>query len=117
MGRYARTGAPVTDKSATLVQAGTDNDLTDPRILDLGKPCRPCWVTNHNTNAALRVKVNSQTNFDDTSEDDGVGHISVPAGQSVEVSAGGIIEVQSLSFATQNVADDLDQVGVAAWPL
>ena len=130
MGRGSlRAGAPVT---GTTVNDGTDNDLTDPRIIIFDPPVRPCMIRNHNTNERCLIKVNVEppdstgavtNDFDNDSDDDGSGHMvaevsSVAStGQSpgTDASMGGQISVHSISLATTHASDDLDSISVVGW--
>lgn len=127
MGRGSvRAGAPV---EGTTEANGTDNSLTDPRIIIFDPPVRPCIVTNHNTNERCLIKVNAETNgtvsndFDNDSDDDGSGHMVGPltivgaAAQNpgVDVSLDGQVAVHSVSLATTHANDDLDNISVVGW--
>jgi hypothetical protein len=117
------------------VAAGTDNDLTDPRIITFDKPTRPVIVTNHCTNSELLVKVNVEVNgtvSETFTQANGLGHFVIPPKETkfvadggteapdggtrhVDVSLGGQIAVHSVSFCTTHVSDDLDDVSVVGW--
>lgn len=129
MGRI-RVGAPT---EGTTVRDGADNSLTDPRIIIFDPPVRPCIVLNHNTTERCLIKVNAEppdstgtvtNDFDNDSDDDGSGHMVGPltivgaAAQNpgVDVSMGGLISVHSVSLATTNAGDDLDNISVVGWP-
>ena len=126
-----RAGTPT---EGTQVAAGSDNSLTDPRIILFDPPCRPCIVTNHGATDEILVKVNTELNgtvsndFDNDGDDDGLGHFVIPprvtladaskdppeGGECyVDVSMGGLITVHSVSIAT--VGGDLDDVSVVGW--
>lgn len=128
MGRV-RVGAPVT---GTVVNDGTDNSLTDPRIIIFDPPVRPCVILNHNTNERCLIKVNVEppnstgavtNDFDDDSDDDGAGHMAsprtlvtgaaIPPG--VDASVGGHLSVHSISLVTTHANDDLDKISVVGW--
>ncbi len=118
MGRI-RVGAPVT---GTQVAAGTDNSLTDPRIILFSKPVRPCIVANGTGNGNnIRIKVNTETDgtvsndFDNDADDDGPGHITIIDGETADASIGGNLAVHSISVVTLAGADDLDLVTVVGW--
>lgn len=53
--------------------------------------------------------------FDGDSDDDGVGHIAIPKGESQDVSMGGMVKIQSVSFVTLHASDDLDTVSIVGW--
>lgn len=132
MGRGGvRAGAPT---SGTTVNDGTDNDLTDPRIIVFDPPVRPCIVLNHNTNERCLIKVNVEppnsdgtvtNDFDNDDDDDGLGHMaayrtstSLPADADhpgTDVSVGGQIAVHSVSLVTTTASDDLDKISVIGW--
>lgn len=131
MGRGSlRAGAPST---GTEVASGTDNDLTDPRIIIFAAPVRPCIVTNHCTNQELLVKINTELNgtvSETFSQANGLGHFVIPpkstkadaskdhpeGGENwVDVSLGGQVSIHSVAFATTNAGDDLDDVSVVGW--
>lgn len=120
MGRGSvRTGAPIT---GTQAAAGTDNSLTDPRIILFDPPVRPCIVANGTGNGNnIRVKVNTELNgtvtndFDNDADDDGPGHIAVIDGETADASIGSGISVHSVSIVTLDGADDLDLVTVVGW--
>lgn len=109
-----RTGA-ATEPAVT--NAGTDNSLTDPRVVEFNQYARPCIVTNHCVNAAIKVKVNApaSNDFDNDSDDDGAGYFIIAAGAHQDVSQEGRVAVKSVSFITQNASDDLDDVSVVGW--
>lgn len=126
MGRI-RAGAPVT---GTVVNAGSDNDLTDPRIIVFDPPVRPCLVKNHNTNERVLIKINVEppdsdgTVTEDFQAANGAGHMDVPPTTvantdrgTVDASLNGLITVHSISIATTNAGDDLDSVSVVGWPM
>ncbi len=128
-----RTGAPST---GTQAADGTDNDLTDPRIILFDPPVRPCIVTHHGVNEELLVKINTELNgtvSETFSQANGLGHFVLPPKNTdfladasdgpptgsenhVDVSLGGQIAVHSVSFATTSGSDDLDDVSVVGWP-
>lgn len=125
-----RSGAPVTGVQAA---AGTDNDLTDPRIITFTRPVSPCIVTNHCQNGEILVKVNVELNgtvSETFTTANGLGHFVVPpkitladaakdppeGGECyVDVSCGGQLAVHSVSFCTTDAGDDLDDVSVVGW--
>ncbi len=124
-----RVGPP---SVGTVVNNGTDNSLTDPRIIIFDPPVKPCVVLNHNTNERCLIKVNVEppgstgtvtNDFDNDSDDDGSGHMTAAAttvgntdqSQGCDVSMGGQISVHSISIATTHGSDDLDNVSVAGW--
>lgn len=128
-----RTGAPVT---GTVVATGTDNSTTAPRIILFSKPVSPCIITHHGANSELLVKINVEldgtvsNDFDNDSDDDGIGHIVIPpkvtfadaskgppeGGECyVDLSMGGQLAIHSVSFATTHASDDLDDVSVVGW--
>lgn len=118
MGRI-RVGAPV---PGTQEAAGSDDSLTDPRIIIFSNPVRPCIVANGTGNGNnIRVKVNTELNgtvsndFDNDSDDDGPGHISIIDGETADVSLGNNVSVHSVSIVTLDAADDLDLVTVVGW--
>ncbi len=129
MGRgNVRTGAPI---EGTVVNDGTDNSLTDPRIIIFDPPVRPCLVCNHNTNERALVKINVEprtsdgtvtNDFDNDADDDGSGHMTAPrtlvtaeSGVEVDVSLEGSIAIHSVSLATTHGSDDLDSISVVGW--
>jgi hypothetical protein len=107
----ARSPRSVVEIPST-VQAGTDNDLDDPRILRFkDKDARPCLVTNLTGGGRhIRVKVNTDTDFDPEA-----GFFTIPDQRTLDVSVGGLIAVNRVSFVTLNAADDLDDVKVYGW--
>ena len=118
MGRV-RTGDSV---QGTTVADGTDNDLTDPQIILFDTYVRPCLVMNGTGNGNnIKVKMNTELNgtvsndFDNDSDDDGPGHITIADGESADVSLGGQLCVHSVSFVTLDGGDDLDNVTVVGW--
>jgi hypothetical protein len=60
---------------------------------------------------AIRVKINS----DDTNFTTDLGYFSINDGFAVDVSLGGLVNVQSVSFITIAGGDDLDNVSVVGW--
>jgi hypothetical protein len=120
MGRgTVKAGLPV---QGTQAADGTDNSLTDPRIIIFGTPVRPCIVMNGTGNGNdIRVKVNAETNgtvsndFDNDADDDGPGHFTLADGETIDVSIGSGLSVLSVSFVTLDGADDLDKVAVVGW--
>ena len=114
-----RAGAPVT---GTTAANGTDNSLTDPRIILFDPGLRPCIVANGTGNGNnIRVKCNTELtgtvsdDFDNDSDDTGPGFFSVSDGETIDVSIGGRIAVHSVSFVTLAGGDDLDDVSVVGW--
>lgn len=110
-----RSGDPI---APTVTAAGSDDDLTDPRILTFSEPVRPCLVSNHCTNTFIVVKVNKTTTNDfdhDGADDDGLGYLTVAAGETVDVSQGGRISVTSVSLASKNAGDAVADVSVVGW--
>jgi hypothetical protein len=115
----ARVGASV---QGTEAASGTDNSLTDPRIVLFAQPVRPCIVANGTGNGnAIRIKVNAELNgtvsndFDNDADDDGPGHITILDGETADASIGGCLSVHSVSIVTLDAADDLDLVTVVGW--
>ncbi len=111
-----RTGPAV--EPQTVENAGTDNDLTDPRVLVFDTYARPCIVTNPGgASAAIQIKVNAlaANDFDNDSDDDGPGYFDLAAGATVDVSLAGIIAVKRVSFVTRNALDALTDVSVVGW--
>lgn len=128
-----RSGAPVTGTQAV---AGTDGSLTAPRLITFNTPVRPCIVTHHGQNDELLIKVNVELKDATSITDDfstgatGKGMFVLPpkvtladaskdppeGGECyVDVSLGGLIAVHSVSIATVNSSDDLDDVSVVGW--
>ena len=110
-----RAGAPV---GGTQAADGTDNDLTDPRIILFSKPVSPCVVYNKTGNGNdIIVKINTETTgtvAEDFSANP-FGHFNVKDGESVDASIRRSIAVESISFVTLDGADDLDNVSVVGW--
>jgi hypothetical protein len=115
MGRGSvRAGAPT---QGTQAAAGTDNSLTDPRIVIFAPGVRPCWVrlASPLTVATSHVLVKVNTETDGTVSDDfstgTPAHLTLSStSETVDLSDGGQIVVHSVSFVTQNASDDLDDV-------
>ncbi len=129
-----RSGAPTTGTQAV---AGTDDDLTDPRIITFRRPVSPCIVTHHGVNDELLVKVNTEVLgvaavTETFTQANGLGHFVIPpkntdfltdgsdgpptgSANHVDVSCGGQIAVHSVSFCTTHASDDLDDVSVVGW--
>lgn len=109
-----RPGSAVTP---TTDSAGTDGSAILPRVMTFPTYTRPCVVYNNtgNTNV-IRVKVNATdaTDFGGASSD-GVGHFPINDGAATDVSMGGMINVQRVSFVTTAGGDDLDDVEVHGW--
>lgn len=61
------------------------------------------------------VIVMTTDDFDGDADDDGVGHLAIPIGGSAEVTQGGMIKIQSVSFVTLAAGDDLDDISVVGW--
>ncbi len=133
MGRGSvRAGAPTT---GTTAADGTDNSLTDPRIILFKPGVRPCIVTHHGVNDELLIKVNTELNgtvSEVFSQAAGLGHFVLPpkntdfladasdgpptgSANQVDVSCGGQIAVHSVSFCTTHASDDLDDVSVVGF--
>jgi hypothetical protein len=134
MGRGTiRAGAPTT---GTQAADGTDNDLTDPRIILFDPAARPCIVTNHCTNSEVLVKVNtvevSGVASETFTQANGLGHFVIPPKETkfvadggteapdggarhVDVSCVGQIIVHSVAICTTHASDDLDDVSVVGW--
>jgi len=109
-----RSGIPVVPGQ---VSAGTDGNLTSPRVYEFATYARPVMIWNNTGNGnPIRVKLNSSdaTDFGGGS-DDGLGHFVIPDGSSVEVSLGGLLNVKRISFVTTDGGDDLDDVEVHGW--
>lgn len=120
MGRGSvRAGAPVT---GTQAAAGTDNSLTDPRIITFSPNVRPCLVrlaaaVQANT-APVLIKVNvedSGTVSDDFNTGTPAHYALSAITDTIDVSEGGQISVRSISIATQHNDDDLDDVAVVGY--
>ncbi|KKL17321.1 hypothetical protein LCGC14_2486710 [marine sediment metagenome] len=120
MGRGSvRAGAPVT---GTQAAAGTDNSLTDPRIITFNPGVRPCLVrlaaAVQATTAPVLVKVNVEVNgvVSDDFDTGTAAHYALSAiTTTIDVSEGGQVSVRSISIATQHNDDDLDDVMVAGY--
>lgn len=109
-----RTGVSITPSQSA---AGTDGSSTLPRVLTFKPYTRPCMVWNNTGNGrSIIVKLNATdaTDFGGGS-DDGAGYFSIPDGSSVEVSLGGLLCIDRVSFITTNSEDDLDDVEVHGW--
>ena len=121
MGRV-RVGSPTTGK---VVNSGTDNSLTNPRIIIFKKPVRPCWlrltVAVTATTAPVLVKVNVEPpDSDGTVTDDfstgTKAHLTLSdILETADLSNGGSLSVHSISIATQDASDDLDDIMVAGF--
>ncbi len=120
MGRGSvRAGAPVT---GTQAAAGTDNSLTDPRIITFSPNVRPCLVrlaaAVDGAGAPVLIKVNTEVD-ENVSDDFNTGtkaHYALSAiTTTIDVSEGGQVSVRSISIATQHNDDDLDDVMVAGY--
>jgi len=109
MATKTRVGTP---SLPTVTTAGTDNTATAPRVLTFDTYANPCLITNQTGGGrAIRAKINSSnTNF--TTE---IGFVSVPDGETVDLSFCGVVDVTTVSFVTENVGDDLDLVQVVGW--
>jgi hypothetical protein len=118
-------GAPDT---GTQVAAGTDDSLTDPRIILFDKPVRPCIVANHCSNTEILVKVNTELNgtvSETFSAANGLGHFIIPPKSSgftkyggmrhFDVSLGGLIAVHSVSICTTHASDSLADVSIVGF--
>lgn len=114
-----RAGAPV---QGTVAASGTDNNLLDPRIIIFDPPVRPCWlrltVALQATTAPVLVKINTETDgavtddFDSGTE----AHLTLSSIlETADVSNGSVIAVHSISFATQDASDGLDDVMVVGF--
>lgn len=120
MGRGSvRTGAPT---QGTQAAAGTDNSLTDPRIIIFSPGVRPCWIrlAASLTVATSHVLVKINTELDGTVSDDfstgTPAHLTLSStSETVDLSDGGQLQVHSVSFVTQNANDDLDDVMVVGF--
>jgi len=44
-----------------------------------------------------------------------IGFVSVPDGETVDLSFCGVVDVKTVSFVTENAGDDLDLVQVVGW--
>jgi len=110
MSQGYRIGTPTI---ATQTAAGTLNDQTDPRIVEFaGTYARPCIVHNLTGGGnAIRVKINS-TATDFTAE---ASFFSINDGFAVDVSMGGLVNVQTVLFTTLDAGDSLDDVQVVGW--
>jgi len=99
-----RNGPPVTPATTT---AGTP--ATDDRVVTFEVYTRPCVVCNGEATDPLYVKVNaapaSNTDF----------HFKILAGESLDVSFQGIVNVNSLSLYYANVASAYAKAVVYGW--
>lgn len=118
MGRI-RTQAAV---EGTTAANGTDGSTTDPRIILFSHYVRPCILMNGTGNGnVVRAKVNAETDgtvsndFDNDSDDDGPGYVTIADGETADLSLGGQLCVHSVSFITTDAGDDLDDVTVVGW--
>lgn len=101
----ARAGAPV---QATVKTAGTEG--TSPQVYEFGGGAvRPCTVTNQHATEDLYV---SWPNVEDASASNFM--CVLVAGQSVDLSIGGIINVVTLSVWF-GASGDYDDVDVRGW--
>jgi len=111
-----RAGSPTV---ATLITVGTDNDATAPRLVNFGALyAKPCFVSTPIAfSAAVRIKINVPVtdDFSGAAMVTGPGYYTCAPGASVDVSLGGLIAVEQVTFITQNAADDLDLVSVVGW--
>jgi hypothetical protein len=85
--------------------------------MEFGTYARPCVVYNNTGNGnVIRVKVNAtdDTDFGGGSSD-GVGHFPVKDAAATDVSMGGMINVQRVSFVTTAGGDSLNNVEVHGW--
>lgn len=114
-----RAGAPV---QGTVAASGTDNSLTDPRIITFDPPVRPVWLrltaaVNATTSPVL-VKVNTELNGT-VSDDFSTGtpaHLTLSdILETLDASNGSVISVHSISLATQHANDDLDDIMVVGF--
>ncbi|KKN58719.1 hypothetical protein LCGC14_0548970 [marine sediment metagenome] len=118
-----RAGAPVV---GTVVNPGTDNSLTNPRIITFSSPVRPCWIrltgAVQAATAPVLVKVNVEPpNSDGTVTDDfstgTKAHLTLSSIlETADLSNGGIVAIHSISIATQDGSDDLDDIMIAGFP-
>lgn len=106
----------------TVVADGADNDETDPRIILFSAYVRPCIIMNGTGNGnVIRAKINAETDgtvsndFDNDSDDDGPGYVTVADGETADLSLNGQLCVTSVSFITTDAGDDLDNVAVVGW--
>ncbi len=114
-----RAGAPV---QGTVAASGTDNSLTDPRIIIFDPPVRPCWlrltVAVTATTAPVLVKINVETNGT-VSDDFSTGtkaHLTLSSIlETADASNGSVVAVHSISLATQDASDDLDDIMVVGF--
>lgn len=122
MGRGSvRTGVPTTGTTAV---SGTDNSLTAPRVITFDPPVRPCWARLTSavtaTTAPVLLKVNTEVIgvtavSDDFSTGTAAHHTLSDINETIDLSEGGQLAVHSVSFASQDNADDLDDVMVAGF--
>ena len=107
-------GAPV---QPTQTSAGSDGNITSPRVLEFSTQAWPVILWNNTGNTrAVRVKLNATDALDfGGGSDDGLGYFAIPDGSSVEVTLRGMLNVKRISFVTTDAADDLDNVEVHGW--
>lgn len=105
------------------ISSGTNGDVTDPRRLQFQRATRPFGarpVTVWNKTGggrAIYIKLNAGDDIDfGGANDDGSGYFPINDGSAVEVTMGGLLSVERVSFVTINAADDLDNVEVTGWP-
>ena len=113
MGLY-RSGSAVVP---TQTSAGTDGSATLPQVVEFERYTRPCVVYNNTGNGnIIRVKLNATdaTDFGGGSSD-GAGHFPIKDGEATDVSMGGMVNVQRVSFITTAGGDDLDDVEIHGW--
>ena len=101
----------------TQTAAGTDGSAVLPRIVEFDKYARPCIIYNNTGNGnVIRVKITatSATDFSGASSD-GIGYFPISDGAATDVSMGGMVNIQKVSFVTTAGGDDLDDVEVHGW--
>ncbi len=101
----------------TTTSAGTDGNVTSPRVVEFEVGNRPVIVHNNTGNTrAILVKLNASADTDfGGASDDGIGHLPINDGAAVEVSMGGILSIERISFVTTDANDSLDDVEVHGW--
>jgi hypothetical protein len=71
--------------------------------------------TGNGNDIFIKINADASNDFDNDADDDGIGYFAVADGETVDVSLGGSIDVEKVSFVTLDAADSLDKITTVGW--